>query len=188
MSFSLKIEMISRIFASLVLAFILSGCLAKDASKLDYYELGYDDSNKNLICDRRADTFIKLSYIKVQNGYDSRDIIIKDGINISKMENVKYISSPKDMLKKAFELYLYNNCHLKLSSQAKLQLGLNIIEMSIRDDYAFIQIALELKDGDKMVLSDIVTIQQNYEANPISALNLALNKALERIHSLVLGL
>ncbi|MDY6057194.1 MAG: hypothetical protein SPI60_05245, partial [Campylobacter lanienae] len=71
---------------------------------------------------------------------------------------------------------------------ATLQMGLNIIEMSLRDDIAFIQISVELKDSDKMVLSDIITIEQSYETNPVNALNLALNKALERIHNLVLEL
>ena len=104
------------------------------------------------------------------------------------MKDIKYIATPKDMLKKALMLYMYNNCHVKFTSDTTLQMGLNIIEMSLRDDIAFIQISVELKDSDKMVLSDIITIEQSYETNPVNALNLALNKALERIHSLVLEL
>lgn len=188
MSFCLKIGLMSRIFLGVISAFMLSGCLAKNANKLEYYEIGYDESSRNLICDRRADRFVNLAYIKAQSGYDSRDIIIKNGTNISKMKDMKYIATPKDMLKKALMLYMYNNCHVKFTSDATLQMGLNIIEMSLRDDIAFIQIAVELKDSDKMVLSDIITIEQSYETNPINALNLALNKALERIHSLVFEL
>ena len=82
MSFSLKIGLMSRICLGVISAFMLSGCLAKNANKLEYYEIGYDESSRNLICDRRADRFVNLAYIKAQSGYDSRDIIIKNGANI----------------------------------------------------------------------------------------------------------
>ena len=190
MSFSLKIEKISKIFTiftAVIAGVVFSGCLAKNAPKLSYYELGYNnDSNVTQICDRRADLMLNLAYIKVQDGYNSRDIITKDGINVSKMNNAKYIASPKDMLKKALILYLNSNCHLKLSSDAKLQMGLNITEISIWPDYAFIEIVLEIKDDTRVLSNEIISIKESYKSKPIDALNLALNKALQKIHSSVL--
>lgn len=189
MSFSLKIEKNSKIFTiftAVIVGVVFSGCLAKNAPKLSYYELGYDDSNSVNICDRRADTLVNLAYIKVQNGYENRDIIIKDGINIDKLQDAKYISSPKDMLQKALILYLNSNCHLKLSSDAKLQMGLNITEISIWPDYAFIEIVLEIKDDNRVLSNEIISIKESYKSKPINALNLALNKALQKIHSSVL--
>lgn len=189
MNFSLKTEIKSRIFTLFTVAIsgiMLSGCLAKNAPKLSYYELGYDESKSAKICDRRSNLLVNLAYIKAQNGYESRDIILKDGINIAKLENAKYISSPKDMLQKALILHLDSNCHLKLSSDAKLQMGLNIIEISIWPDYAFIEIALEIKDENRLLSNEIISIKESYTSKPIDALNLALNKALQRIHSSVL--
>lgn len=195
MNFSLKIEIKSTILA-VIFGVLMSGCLAKDAPKLSYYELGYNnDSNVTQICDRRADLMLNLAYIKVQDGYNSRDIITKDGINVSKMNNAKYIASPKDMLKKALVLYLNSNCYLKLSSDASLQMGLNITEMSIQPRYAFIQIALELSQNGKVIANEIISAKKSFddlnnatssENIAMNAMNLALENALWQIHQAAL--
>ena len=138
---------------------------------------------------------LNLAYIKVQDGYNSRDIITKDGINVSKMNNAKYIASPKDMLKKALVLYLNSNCHLKLSSDASLQMGLNITEMSIQPRYAFIQIALELSQNGKVISNEIISAKKSFdglnnatssENIAMNAMNLALENALWQIHQAAL--
>lgn len=199
MSFSLKTEIKNSILVGII-GVLMAGCMAKDAPQLSYYELGYDENKASQICDRRADLMINLAFIRAQDGYKSRDIITKDGIKVAKIENAKYIASPKDMLKKALLLYLNSNCHLKLSTNANLQLGLNITEMSIQPRYAFIQIALELSKDGKVIANRIISTKESFdldlsdefdisksdESRVMSAMNLALEKTLGQIYQTVL--
>lgn len=120
-------------FAMLILIAInLSGCLAKQAPKLDFYALNY---KTNKICNNENSKKIYIDRIEISPIYQTRDILIFDDDKIEILNNSKFIAYPNLMLENALRSFLNENCNFTVTndknlSDIKIKIYINEIYIS----------------------------------------------------------
>ncbi|EAK0827625.1 hypothetical protein A0W86_08590 [Campylobacter fetus] len=171
------------IFA-IFISILLSGCLVKQNSPITYYELSTPKKELNR-CDRRSDVFIHVQKIKSLSPYQTRNIIYKDGLELSYLQNVKFIAYPSDMIYKALILYLDQNCHIKERSDAQVSLEITLLDIGVTQNTAYIEILAKLTDKDKIILNKILSAKTTTTSSVAEALNASLETVFGDLHSIL---
>lgn len=177
-----------RILLGLFLLVFLSGCVAKNAEKITYYELNYQN---NKVCAKNEKIPVFLEYVRSIESLDSRNIFIKDGNEITAINNAKFIAYPRIMLYKSLSEFLVKSCDFEqvLDKQnAQIVLQIKLLDLSITKSLAELSAIVLVKD-DNLILDKQINVAENIvnfnQENALKALNNANMKLINKIEYLL---
>ena len=125
---------------------LLGGCLAKQGTRYDYYELKFNGTRCTSKLPNRKNIFI--DRVTATNLVDRRDILIVDYKNKAWfVEDSKFITMPSEMVYKALIDGAFATCELRpvfISNENELKLKTSLIALQVSGDQAVVTIGYEI--------------------------------------------
>lgn len=176
-----------RLILCVFVALLFGGCLAKQGTRYDYYELKFNGTKCEQKLPNRKNIFI--DRVMATNLVDRRDILIVDYKNKAWfVQDAKFITMPSEMVYKALIDAAFATCELRpvfISNENELKLKTSLIALQVSGDQAVVTIGYEISNSLNKVKSGIITksvFVPDPSADSIFAgLNKSLNLAIDDI-------
>ncbi|AII14436.1 possible lipid asymmetry ABC transporter MlaABCDEF component MlaB [Campylobacter iguaniorum] len=180
-----------RYLSLLVMAFLMSGCIAKDAPNMRYYELNALLSSQPR-CDRSANVEVYVEPIKSLDTFQTRGIIYKQDNQISYLDNSKFIAYPSVMIYKSLISYLDFNCKFKpvlSKNDAKVVLKISLLNLYANKNSANLELFVSVIQNDKTIANKLFRIKKDMikfsDEDIALAMNQAMNEFFKELHELL---
>ena len=171
------------ILFTLLAAFMLSGCLAKQVNAPKYYELGLNIAPKP--CANTSKTSIKIRSISAASSLESRDIWMKSGdLELYSLQGARFTSFMPEMFENVLIKALSADCAINLSKNAPNNLQIKLLELYADNKFAHISAIAWLNERG-VFLKQEKPLKSSSNDDIINAMNAASQELITQIIALI---